>query len=215
MGIVERKDRERDERRKNILDAARRAMRKHGIENCSMERIAEEAELAKGTLYLYYSNRDEMLLALLSQDLTDLVDRIEKVCRSKMEPDKRLLRAISTFQSFASTHEVFFRTVSHLNMRSLVGCSNSMTQMTATNYHDLNTRMIDLIADVVQQGIDEGIFHTDKPAKQVVVQIMLALKGLMIVTHNSLFPPAWEKMDAGRLVHDTAHLMIKGLKCHQ
>ena len=97
MGIVQRKEREREQRRGVILDAARNVIRKHGLENCSMERIAEEAELAKGTLYLYYRNRDEMLIPLLAQDLAQLIDEVEKVSASKLDCDKKLMKAVATF----------------------------------------------------------------------------------------------------------------------
>ncbi|MBL0323310.1 MAG: helix-turn-helix transcriptional regulator [Ignavibacteria bacterium] len=50
MGIRERKEREKEQRRIDILDSARQAFLKHGLEQTSMDRIAQEAELAKGTL---------------------------------------------------------------------------------------------------------------------------------------------------------------------
>lgn len=215
MGIVQRKEREREQRRGVILDAARNVICKHGLENCSMEKIAEEAELAKGTLYLYYRNRDEMMIALLAQDLAQLIDEVEKVSTSKLDSDKKLIKAVATFQKFSSNHDVFYKTITHLNMRSVLGCQDATQHFTATNFHDLNTRMIDLMSGIVQEGMDAGVFSSEKPARYVVMQMVLALKGIMVVTHNQLFPPAWDKLDGGKLIHDTALLMIKGLKCQQ
>lgn len=215
MGITERKERERVKRRSIILDAARNALSKHGFDNCSMDRIAEEAELSKGTLYLYFRNRDELIIALLTQDLTSLIDKLESRLKEKIPPDKKLLRTISTFQKFSETHEIFYRTITHVNMRSIIGCGDASVQMTATIFHDLNTRMIDMVADVVQEGIDIGMFSSAKPARYVVMQLMLTMKGILVVTQNALFPPAWDRIDGGKLLNETAHLMIKGLKCQQ
>lgn len=51
-------------RRQAILDAADQHFRDVGFEGFSMSRLAKQAEVAKGTLYLYFATREEMLLAL-------------------------------------------------------------------------------------------------------------------------------------------------------
>ena len=52
MGIVERKEREKEARKNLILDAAERVFQAKSIQNATMDDIAHEAELAKGTIYL-------------------------------------------------------------------------------------------------------------------------------------------------------------------
>ena len=49
MGVAERKEREKEQRRKGILDAAEKVFFKHGVENATMDNVAEEAELSKAT----------------------------------------------------------------------------------------------------------------------------------------------------------------------
>ena len=58
MGISERREREKSERRKAILDCARELILKHGVERVSMEDIANRAELSKATLYLYFPGKE-------------------------------------------------------------------------------------------------------------------------------------------------------------
>ena len=52
MGIAERREREREQRRNTILDAAETVFFSKGINLATMDEVAEEAELSKGTLYL-------------------------------------------------------------------------------------------------------------------------------------------------------------------
>jgi TetR/AcrR family transcriptional regulator len=54
MGIVERKEREKEHRKEEILDAAQKVFFERGLVTATMDEIAETAELSKGTLYLYY-----------------------------------------------------------------------------------------------------------------------------------------------------------------
>jgi AcrR family transcriptional regulator len=58
MGISERREREKIERRKTILECARELILLQGVERVSMEDIARKAELSKATVYLYFSSKD-------------------------------------------------------------------------------------------------------------------------------------------------------------
>jgi len=52
-------------RTREILAAARRVMEDHGLEAVTMEEIALAAGVAKGTIYLYFSGKDELIQALV------------------------------------------------------------------------------------------------------------------------------------------------------
>jgi len=58
MGISERREREKNERRKTILDCARELILSKGVQQVSMEEIAKKAELSKATVYLYFSSKE-------------------------------------------------------------------------------------------------------------------------------------------------------------
>ncbi len=64
MGIQERKQRERERRRQQIIVAAKRVFSEKGYSKSTMEDIAKEAELSPGTLYLYFKNKDELYASL-------------------------------------------------------------------------------------------------------------------------------------------------------
>ena len=61
MGIQERKEREKERRRQQIMVAAKRVFSNKGFNKATMEDIAQEAELSPGTLYLYFKNKEECL----------------------------------------------------------------------------------------------------------------------------------------------------------
>jgi AcrR family transcriptional regulator len=64
MGIQERKEREKERRRQQIMVAAKRVFSEKGFTKSTMEDIASEAELSPGTLYLYFKNKDELYASL-------------------------------------------------------------------------------------------------------------------------------------------------------
>ena len=61
-----------DFRRGQILSAARQSFVRHGMADTTVAGIARAAGVAKGTVYLYYRSKDDILRQLLSQDLTEL-----------------------------------------------------------------------------------------------------------------------------------------------
>ena len=87
MGIQERKQRERERRRQQIIVAAKRVFSEKGYSKSTMEDIAREAELSPGTLYLYFKNKDELYASLSLRILQYLTIRLEDVKKEKdIEP---------------------------------------------------------------------------------------------------------------------------------
>jgi len=76
MGIAERKSREQRTRREAVLRAARKLFLQKGFANTSMDEMAAEAEVAEGTLYLYFRSKDEITYTLVSPILEDFLQRI-------------------------------------------------------------------------------------------------------------------------------------------
>jgi AcrR family transcriptional regulator len=64
MGITERKEREKAEMRRIILDAAHQLFRDKGYEGVNIRNIAESIEYSPATLYLYYKDKNEIYFAL-------------------------------------------------------------------------------------------------------------------------------------------------------
>ncbi len=69
MGTVERKLREREARRELILHAALETIAEQGIRATTIDRIAERAELGKGTIYYYFPSKEAILEALLAASI--------------------------------------------------------------------------------------------------------------------------------------------------
>ena len=63
MGITQRKEREKEEMRGLILDAALRLFREKGFDGVSIRNIAEAIEYSPATLYLYYKDKSEIFFA--------------------------------------------------------------------------------------------------------------------------------------------------------
>ncbi len=77
MGIAERREREREQRRKDILDAAWAVAEELGWPTFSVERVAARAELGRATVYGYFESIDALVEAMAEEALEMLSDRID------------------------------------------------------------------------------------------------------------------------------------------
>lgn len=90
MGSVERREREREGRKRLILDAGLRLFLERGYNSVTLDDLARICELAKGTLYLYFPSKAEILGSLVLETVSDLAGRFERVLQAPMEPCFRL-----------------------------------------------------------------------------------------------------------------------------
>jgi TetR/AcrR family fatty acid metabolism transcriptional regulator len=87
-------------RRGQILDAARERFVRRGVAETTVDHIARAAHVAKGTVYLYYRSKDEILRQVLESDLTELRDVTLPAIREPGTIDARLERYVRATLEF-------------------------------------------------------------------------------------------------------------------
>lgn len=77
MGVAERRAREKEELRQEILSAARELFVKEGFANVSMRRIAEKIEYSPTTIYLYFEDKSGLLDCIVEERLQELCNQLQ------------------------------------------------------------------------------------------------------------------------------------------
>ncbi|HZY59859.1 MAG TPA: helix-turn-helix domain-containing protein, partial [Candidatus Binataceae bacterium] len=90
MSAAQRHQREREARGRAIMAAAARVFARRGLEGATIEMVAREAEVAVGTIYLYFSSRDDLFLQLTADRIEELTGRYAAIQSSAMEPLEEL-----------------------------------------------------------------------------------------------------------------------------
>ena len=98
-----------DRKRAAILDAGRRVFSKKGYAETAVEDVADEAQIAKGTLYLYFKSKEELYMAVLAGDLRQMWAEA-RAEMDRAEGFREKLRAFFRVRlEFAKAHEDFYR----------------------------------------------------------------------------------------------------------
>lgn len=92
MGIQERRQREREARRKAVLDAARRLVRERGYQGMTTKQIAAECEVSEATVFWYFQSKDEIFTSLLFEAIAFTQGRIDALASSGSSDPAVLLR---------------------------------------------------------------------------------------------------------------------------
>lgn len=166
----------RDFRRDQIVDVARRLFGERETVDVSMDDIASEAGVARSTVYVYFSNRDELVRACVSRMYQLLQESIVRARDGRGEvATARLRSVVRGLLERIDEDQEFFRLAiatqaSHTNVGRAVDTELSL----------IGFDMAVLIEEVVVQGIGEGVFR-DIDAGLATALIGQQLYGAMVV----------------------------------
>jgi AcrR family transcriptional regulator len=90
---------------RRIIDAAIQLFAERPFHEVRMEDIAARAQVAKGTLYLHYKDKEDLFLGIMNDGLQSLVERLEESLKAEMPPEEKLLvMNRESFRYFESNH---------------------------------------------------------------------------------------------------------------
>jgi len=108
---IRRKEREREARREAILEAARRVLARKGLHDATLDEIAEEAELSKGTLYNYYKDKQDLVVSLVTRGIALFDAQIEAAMESAPDVESFVRRVLDISLQILSEHRYLFGTL--------------------------------------------------------------------------------------------------------
>jgi AcrR family transcriptional regulator len=105
MAGKERRQRERQLLRQEILDAARALFVREGYENVSMRKIAEKIDYSPTTIYLYFKDKEDLMFAVCEDTFSGLVRELSVVEKaSRKDPVEGLKKGLRAYVDFGLRH---------------------------------------------------------------------------------------------------------------
>lgn len=99
-----RREREKEQLRQTILDAARELFVNEGYENVSMRRIAEKIEYSPTTIYLYFKDKTELLFAICDETFAKLSKKMDTLFQERHDPVESLRKGCRSYVDFGLKH---------------------------------------------------------------------------------------------------------------
>jgi AcrR family transcriptional regulator len=174
MGISERKIREKEQRKKEILDAAERLFFARGYEDVSMDEIATEVELNKATIYLYFKNKEALFAAIVLRGIGILKQRYRECMEAQVPGIAKVALLGEAYYRFSQEHPDYLRLIKFYGTERF-SQENPCTAKIGEGYG--TCRMI--LRDAVQEGIDDGTIRADLDPFLISMYLMISFMGIL------------------------------------
>lgn len=209
MSTSERRARERAQRRRDILDAARKEFFERGFHRPTVDDVATRAEISKGTVYLYFASKEEILARLLLEGLDLLLAEMDRACAPQPSPDPELaLRALaSAYLCFCQENPSYFRLIMAFDR------GRFEEAIPPELYHTVlekSLRGLNLAAQAIEAGVVLGVFHV-ADSWQAAGSMWAALNGVLVLMAHPLRQQML-RSDVSTMFQATLNLVLEGLK---
>ena len=111
MGVKERKERQKENLRQVIFDAASELFAQEGYANVSMRKIAERIEYSPTTIYLYFKDKNELLKYICEETFLKLSNQIREITEPETDEIISLRKGLRVYVDFGLQHPNHYEVV--------------------------------------------------------------------------------------------------------
>lgn len=178
-----RRERERRQRRADILRAAEKVFAAHGFHAASIEQIAKTAEYATGTVYLYFKDKETLYLELFEEKIREVGELIRQRTEGVKDPKEAIRQLVEARMDYFERNRAFFRIYAREGMNRYEMRQDRWAGI-LKHYEDY----LKLLADIVRSGQRRGLFRRGDAH-----QFAVALSGIMIQLTRDLLQSQQER----------------------
>jgi len=194
---------DKEKKRREIIEAAIAVISRTGIHRTKIKDIADEAGVGKGTIYEYFSSKQELFLELSKHFYEQYVMNQKKALDSVTDPEDQLRTLVaSTFEQAATWAELIYLFVDMWSEMDRGSEQDNLRQM----IDGIFKQMVKMISEYIREGQRRGVFKSFDP--DLVSHIIIgALDGLVfqLLVNKNMY-------DLNAMSDTLSNLLIDGLK---
>lgn len=201
MSVAKWREREKELRRNDIIEAAEKLFFSRGYDNVSMRDIAGDVELSKATLYLYFENKEELFFAIVLRGTQIL----HKIIEEEVEKEEKGIKKIGAFKNayigFINEYSNYFKAYNYLQsgrfdltdilssdyikemmekgrISSVLPSALPSSAISVSEYlkdiFSLRKEIFFILSDSIKMGIDEGEIRSNiDPLELAVILVII------------------------------------------
>lgn len=143
----------KDDKRSRILKAAVKVFAQVGFYNAKVSQIAKNAGIADGTIYLYFKNKDEILISIFEEEMAKFIAKVSKEIESETDVKSRLQVFVKTHLDFVKKNPRLAQ-VFQLELRQ----SNKFIKEYAGSKLK---EYLNVAGDIIEEGQRQGVIRKD------------------------------------------------------
>jgi len=147
-----------EERRRELIDSAERLFMEKGYEHTAISDIVKELNLAQGTLYYYFSSKEDILEAVVEKSIADLEQSVNRLIQNGNADEVALLNeAINEILRFVSQRNDFIDFL-HQDINAVMHAKLEKATV---------ERIVPILSELVAKGNAKGRFNIENPTETV------------------------------------------------
>ncbi len=170
MERLPRKERERQRREKEFLEAAEQVFSRKGFHSATIQEISEKSEFAVGSIYHMFRNKDEIYLALLRRRLEEYLSLLEERSNDSHDPVEKIQTLIETKFRYFSENKPLMR----LFLETTIGSGWDLPLKGVEKLRSRYEEHLRTLAGLFDEGIRKKRLSGDDP-----IGMALALEGMI------------------------------------
>jgi TetR/AcrR family transcriptional regulator len=151
MSTKSRKEREKENRREDILKAAEAIMSVNGLHGLSIDLIAQETELAKGTIYLYFKSKEEILSILTIKARKSLLIEFQEFEQKEENPIEKLKAIVKANYSLYKKNPLYY------DLLSLYEANNKLKE--TDEMYQTSDDLTKMVANIAIKAQEQGLMN--------------------------------------------------------
>lgn len=158
MGVQERREREKQARQDAILEAAREVFFARGLDQTTIDDVAEQAEVSKGTIYLYFQSKEELYISVFMDGLDILAGQLRALRTefAERQADELIRDIRDIYYAFYKKYPEYFYSHSLLYHGRIKGKVDPVI-WAAT--HQKTRQCLAVFSEIIQKGMEDGLFR--------------------------------------------------------
>lgn len=162
MGINERKEKEKEIRRNDIIDASEKVFFSKGYDVATMEDIAREAEFSKRTVYVYFNSKEQLYFEIMVRGYKILIWMMEASIKEAeggngLDKIKQIGR---TLYKFSNEYPDYFNAIMGYE-NSERDFANGIPDESREECYALGEKMFGYLTSALKNGIEEGVIRSE------------------------------------------------------
>jgi AcrR family transcriptional regulator len=209
MNLEVRREREKQERRESILNAAEKVFFSKGFDRCSMEEIAREAQLSRALLYVYFKDKAAMLRAIVLRALESLRERFATAIEAHGTGLEQIAAIGRAYYDFSREQSDYFDVMTQSASFSHLLDADAQSEALQICGNDL----MQLMVQALETGIADGTLSPERVREPLMTAFFLrgAVHGVIMETR--LPSPALAGLaEPDRLIRHTLDMLSHAMR---
>lgn len=214
MGSSERKEKEKEIRRKDIIDAAERIFFTKGYHYATMDDVAKEAEYSKRTVYVYFNSKEQIYFEIMIRGYRLLIVMLE----AELQEDNAytaiegIRQMAVTLYRFSMDYPEYFGAIMEYE-NSELDFQKGIPDHSKEECYALGEQILGYLTDTLKKGIAEGSVRSDLKIRSTALALWACIIGVFnTVKKKKYYIENYHGIKPEELVSEAFDMMIRSIR---